>query len=68
MELLRQAVTLLVLVAWVRRLADWCHGPAGKGQQLAGPRLSQEVLGQRDLVVLHRRPEGLGRLQEVRWV
>ena len=26
MELLRQAVTLLVLVAWVRRLADSCHG------------------------------------------
>ena len=27
MELLRQAVMLLVLVAWVRRLADLCHGP-----------------------------------------
>jgi hypothetical protein len=30
LELLRQAVMLLVLVDWVRRLADLCHGQAGK--------------------------------------
>ena len=30
MEVLRQAVTLLELVAWVRRLAVLCHGQAGK--------------------------------------
>ena len=30
MELLRQAVMLLVLVDWVRRLADLCHGQAGR--------------------------------------
>ena len=35
---------------------------------MAGPRLWLEALGQRDLAVLHRRLEGLGRLQEVRWV